>query len=66
VLAHARWVTETIERNVVDFAPGERLNPAKVLPDIWVGGRKLFEYHTLDNGLGGGYIFHHEVKLRSV
>jgi hypothetical protein len=52
-------VMELVERSVTDFSRqigGNRpQSSGQILPDIWVGGKKLYQYQTLDDGVGQMY-----------
>jgi hypothetical protein len=51
-------VTELVERSVTDFflpVGGNRLHSGQILPSIWVGRMKLYQYQTLEDGVRQRY-----------
>jgi hypothetical protein len=58
IMFYHNIVTELVERSVTDFSlqvGGNRPHSGQILPDIWVGGKKLYQYQTLDDGVGQRY-----------
>ena len=54
---YSNFVMGLITRSITEFSLG--LNTphiGQLLPDIWVDGKKLYQYQRLDDGEGQGYM----------